>query len=176
MIRPAANEYAQSYQGYISKVAGTDVLGALVNQHKLVLEILASLDDEKAKYAYDTGKWSIKELIGHIIDCERVFSYRAVSIARGEQQPLPGFEQDGFVLHAKFNNRSLESLKDEYNHLRLANIALIKSLTEEDISRKGTASNNPVTVRALLFIIAGHEKHHLDILKERYLGNIQQSV
>jgi uncharacterized damage-inducible protein DinB len=173
MIRPTKKEYSDFHQKYVNKVEGTDVISALVNQHKTIMEILSSLDDKKGLYSYSEGKWSLKEVFGHMLDCERVFSYRALSIARGEQQPLPGFEQDDYVLYGKYNSRSMDSLKEEYNYLRLANITLFKSLSEEDIDRQGTASNNPVTVRALLFILAGHEKHHLDILTERYLGNIK---
>jgi uncharacterized damage-inducible protein DinB len=169
MNRPLENEHAAYYQKYINKVDTTDIAGLLVKQHKEIQDIFSTLNDKNSLFAYAEGKWSIKELLGHMLDSERVFSYR-ICIARGEQQSLPGFDQDEFVLHANFNQRPVISLKDEYNFLQLANIELIKSLSDEEISRKGTASNNPVTVRALLFILAGHEKHHLEIFNERYAG------
>lgn len=168
-MRPSEGDYAKYYQRYIDKVHGDDFLSVMAQQLGDMENILANLPEEKALFAYAEDKWTVKELLGHIIDAERVFSYRALCIARGEQQPLPGFEQDEFVKTARFNKRDLESIVEEYRHLRRANIALFSSFTDEELNRKGTASGNPVTVRALMFIIAGHEKHHIDILLEKYL-------
>jgi len=170
MNRPLENEYASYYQKYIDKVKGNDIASILEKQHKEILNVFASIDDKAGLFSYAEGKWSVKELLGHMLDSERVFSYRILCIARGEQQTLPGFNQDDFVLSANFNKRTVASLKAEYNYLKLANIEMIKSLSEEEISKKGTASKNPVTVRALIFILTGHERHHLDIFNERYAG------
>ncbi|MFO7447577.1 MAG: DinB family protein [Ignavibacteriaceae bacterium] len=167
MERPSENEYASYYQKYVSLIAD-NIVSALNHQLEEMQNIFSSLNEETGNYAYDTGKWTIKELLGHVIDTERVFSYRIMCIARGEKQSMPGMDQNDYVNGTDFNSRSLPSLEEEYKHLRLANIALVKSLKEEELNKKGTASNNPVTVRALVFILAGHEKHHLNILKERY--------
>ena len=124
---------------------------------------------EKADYAYAPGKWTIKELAGHIIDTERILVYRLTCIARGEQQHLPGFEEDNYVANARFAERSLLSLAHEFMLLRRANLYLFRSLTEKELDYMGVASDRPVSVRALLFIIAGHILHHTTIIKERYL-------
>ena len=169
MERPKQNEYAPYYDTYIKKLDGNDIIKILSDQLKRTTNLLNSISEEKGNYSYADGKWSIKEMVGHLIDGERVFSYRALCIARGEQQPLPGFEQDDYVKIAQFDKRKLTSLVDEYKFTREADIALFKTFDEESKSRWGTASNNKVTVRALMFIIAGHEEHHINILKTKYL-------
>src|SRR3989339_474502 len=124
MKRPAETDYAPYYQHYINQVEGDDIISSLQQQYEEMQNIFSSVDDEKGNHAYAEGKWSIKELLGHVIDAERVFAYRAMSFARGETQPLPGFEQDGFVKEANFGNRSIASLLEEYKYLRLSNIFL----------------------------------------------------
>lgn len=169
--RPADDEYGKYYQNYIEK-AGDNIFEILEDQKNQLHTLIRSLDNEQALYSYAEGKWSVKEIIGHLIDSERVFAYRALSFARGEQQHLPGFEQDEYVQEAWFDERSLQSLADEYLTVRNSTIELFKSLAEDTLLKKGTASGNPFSVRALLFIIAGHERHHLDILQERYLPDL----
>src|SRR5690606_14488952 len=138
-------------------------------QSKELQQMLLLVDDEKGKYSYAPGKWSIKEILGHLIDAERIFSFRALCFARGEAQPLPGFEQDDYVREANFNSRSISSFMEEVYFLRTANLILFKSFSEAELSKVGVANENPISVRAIIYIIAGHEKHHMNILKEKYL-------
>ena len=171
MERPKSNEYAPYYKTYIEKLVGNDIIKILSDQLERTTNLLKSVSEEKGNYAYTEGKWSIKEILGHIIDTERVFSYRALCIARREQQALPGFEQDDYVKAGHFNKSMLSSLANNYQLVRRSNIALFNSFDEESIGRWGTASNNKVTVKAIMFIIAGHEEHHINILKTKYLNN-----
>ncbi|WP_285060612.1 DinB family protein [Pedobacter ginsengisoli] len=167
MNRPQTHEYPAWGETYIKLVDG-DVIEILERQVTEFTDFINSLV-EKADYAYAAGKWTIKEIVGHIIDAERVFAYRMTCFARGEQQPLPGFEENDYVANAHFSDRSLLSLSHEFALLRKANLYLFKSLTEEELNRKGTASGKEITVRAILFVTAGHIMHHTSIIKERYL-------
>lgn len=167
MNRPQTHEYPAWGETYIKLVDG-DVIEILERQVTEFTDFINSLV-EKADYAYAPGKWTIKEIVGHIIDAERVFAYRMTCFARGEQQPLPGFEENDYVANAHFSDRSLLSLSHEFALLRKANLYLFKSLTEEELNRKGTASGKEITVRAILFVTAGHIMHHTSIIKARYL-------
>ena len=167
--RPQASEYASDYEGYISKVPGGDVVGTLSKQRDETIALIKSIPEARGDFRYAEGKWSIKELIGHVIDCERVFAYRALRFGRGDTTPLSGFEQDDFVRGADFNKRSLSDLADEYEHVRRATISLFASLEESAWDRRGAANDNEISVRALAFITAGHERHHVEILKAKYL-------
>ena len=167
MNRPQTHEYPAWGETYI-KLVGEDVVELLEKQAIEFPDFINSLI-EKADYAYAPGKWTIKELIGHIIDTERVFVYRLMCFARGEQHALPGFEEDDYVANAHFSDRSLLSLSEEFAHLRKSNLYLINSLTEKELNRSGTASERQITVRAILFVMAGHIIHHVGIIKERYL-------
>ncbi|NQX55538.1 DinB family protein [Pedobacter panaciterrae] len=167
MNRPQTHEYPAWAETYI-KLVGEDVIELLEKQAIEFPDFINSLI-EKADYAYAPGKWTIKELIGHIIDTERVFVYRLMCFARGEQHALPGFEEDDYVANAHFSDRSLLSLSEEFAHLRKSNLYLIKSFTERELNRSGTASERQITVRAILFVMAGHIMHHVGIIKERYL-------
>jgi len=167
MNRPQTHEYPAWMETY-TKLVGEDILEQLEKQATEFPDFINSLI-EKADYAYAPGKWTIKELIGHIIDTERVFIYRLMCFARGEQQALPGFEEDRYVANAHFADRSLLSLSQEFALLRKSNLYLINSLTENELNRSGTASQKQITVRALLFVTAGHIMHHVQIIKERYL-------
>jgi len=167
MNRPQTHEYPVWAETYI-KLVGDDVMEQLEKQAIEFPDFINSLV-EKADYAYAPGKWTIKELIGHIIDSERVFVYRLMCFARGEQHALPGFEEDDYVANAHFSDRSLLSLSEEFSLLRKANLYLFKSLTEKELNRSGTASERQITVRAILFVAAGHIMHHVGIIKERYL-------
>lgn len=167
---PDPEEYDGFYTGYVQRITDSNVIGVLQDQQLEVVELLSGLSEEQAGFRYAPDKWSIKEVIGHLLDSERVFSYRALSIARGETQPLPGFDQDAYMATAGFDARTMTSLVGEYLHLRGATIALYEGLQPEAWRRTGTANDVPVTVRAIAFITAGHEAHHLAILRERYLA------
>lgn len=167
--RPAADEYSSYYGKYISLVPDASIVPQLELQIASTLALLRSIPEDRGEHRYEPGKWSIKEVVGHIADSERVFAYRALRIARGDATPLPGFDQDLFVANAHSNERELSDLIDELAVVRQGSIALFRSLEPDDLLRRGTASDNPVTARALGFIIAGHELHHVKILKERYL-------
>lgn len=169
---PAADEYDPYYASYIDRVEGKQLSLILRQQRAKVIELLSGLTDEQAAYRYAPGKWSIKEVIGHLIDTERVFVYRAMSIARDEKQSLPGFDQDEYVVTGGFDSRSLESLKDEYEAVRNASVAFFESLDEASWLKTGMANDVSVSVRAIGYIVPGHEAHHLAILQERYLGQM----
>ena len=167
--RPRSGEYAEYYAGYVEHVPDGDVLEILEQQLDSSLTLLRGIDEQRAEQRYAPGKWTIKELVGHIVDIERVFAYRALVIARGDKTPLPGVEQDDLVAGAHFETRSLASLCTEFEHLRRSNLALFESLSSEVLMRRGEASGFEVTVRAIPFIMAGHERHHVQVLRERYL-------
>lgn len=174
--KPGKDEYPPYYSTYIDKLS-EDVydLNYLVNQSQELMNIYSKLSDDQAKFSYDRGKWSLKEVLGHITDSERVFTYRALAIARGEKQNLPGFEQDDYVNEAKFNEQKLSDLVEQYSVSRSSTISLFKNLSDEAIARVGIANDNKITVRAILFIIMGHEKHHMGIIKEKYLLKLRRN-
>lgn len=170
MKRPEKTEYSEYYEGYVSSVAETDIVAAMSGQLSEIEHLFALMPEEKGGFAYAPGKWTIKELLGHLIDGERVFSYRALRISRRDQTPLSGFDQDLFIANADFNSLKLTDLVEEFLFLRRANIIFFRNLSEEKWSRTGTASDNPVSVRALAYILVGHVRHHENILKEKYLN------
>ncbi|HVF88233.1 MAG TPA: DinB family protein [Pyrinomonadaceae bacterium] len=167
--RPEATEYAPYYEKYVSLVPAGDIVHTLSHQHVATRALLASIPEDAAFARYEPGKWSIKEVVGHLIDSERVFAYRALRFARGDRTPLPGFEQDDYVRAADFDARPLGDLTAEFLHVRASTVSLYQSLEEEAWRRCGAANSNEVSVRALAYIIAGHEAHHVNILRERYL-------
>ncbi|HYL74941.1 MAG TPA: DinB family protein [Bryobacteraceae bacterium] len=170
MIRPPeASEYLPYYHKYISMVKGDDLIPALETQIGETLPTLRGISEEKSLHRYAPGKWSIKEVLGHLTDGERVFSYRAMRFARNDQQALLGFEQDDYVAAAGSDARPWSDLIAEFEHVRRASILLFRGFPPEAGTRSGTASNASVSVRALGYIIAGHELHHMAILRERYL-------
>jgi hypothetical protein len=175
MKRPKAGEYAEFYANYISKVPGTDVLGVLEAQRPQMLHLFAGRSERDGGFRYGPGKWTVKEVLGHITDTERIFTYRALRIARGDATPLPGFEQDDFVRNGGFAARTLADLAEEFGAVRIASITLFRSFDEEALSRRGVASEKEVTVRALGFITAGHQIHHRMILEERYFPAIPRA-
>ncbi len=175
MKRPEPTEYADFYANYISKVPGTDVVSVLEAQRVQMLQLFAGRSERDGSFRYAPGKWTVKETLGHINDTERIFSYRALRIARGDQTPLPGFEQDDFVRQGSFGDRSLSSLAEEFAHVRSASLALFRSLPDGAWARLGIASQKEVTVRALAFITAGHAMHHRIILEERYFPAIPRA-
>ena len=169
MSRPEKNEYGESYAGYISLVPEEDILTAITSQANEFQELAASIPEEKGAYRYTEGKWTIKELLGHINDGERIFAYRALRIARGDQTPLSGFEQDDYIETGRFNERTVGDLIEEFILLRRSNIKLFKNIEDAAWLRMGTASDNPISVRAVAYIMTGHVRHHLNILRSRYL-------
>lgn len=166
MNRPQPNEYPAWGETYISKVEG-DIFDVLESQIQIVADLFIRNAD-KENYAYANGKWTLKEMLGHIIDTERILVYRLTCFARNEQQALPGFDEDEYVLNADFANRDLEDLVNEFIALRKANMYLFKSLSFDELNRKGTASGREINVKSILFIVAGHVVHHVGVLKERY--------
>jgi hypothetical protein len=168
--KPEPNEYAPYYGRYISLVSGSDIIDALAHQAVSTEAYLKELPAAKGGFRYAPGKWSVKEVIAHVIDSERVFAYRALTFARGDTAALPGFEQDDWMKALSVEDVPLESFIDEYKNVRGATIHLFRQLTPDAWKRRGTASDNPVTVRALAYIIAGHELHHLKVLREKYMN------
>ena len=168
MQKPDSTEFASYYNNYISLVSG-DVLDVLQSQGPELRSSISALPEEKGAYAYAEGKWTIKQLLSHIIDGERVFSYRALRISRGDETPIEGFEQDDYIERSNANERSFADLLDEFDLLRKANVLLVGNISDADSRLMGTASGNPVSVRAIVYIMAGHVQHHLNILNQRYL-------
>ena len=165
--RPDAAEFAPFYAGYVGKVPDSGP-SAELKQQISALEKLKSLPDDKANYAYADGKWTVKEVIGHCADAERVFSYRLTRIARGDKTPLAGFDENLWAKTAPHGKRPLSAVVDEMIAVRRSTIALIDSLDDTAIANSTTANNKEITGRALCWIIAGHSKHHLDVLHDRY--------
>jgi DinB superfamily len=170
MKRPEKTEYAAYYETYVSLVEETDIVSALQNQADELREIFSQMSDEKGLYRYADGKWSIKELLGHLIDGERVFAYRALRFARADKTELAGFDQDPYIENANFDAVKLSDLLDEMLFLRKANTLFFNNLNEEAWNRTGVASENEISVRAISYILVGHIRHHVKILKERYLA------
>ena len=166
---PTAYEYADYYASYVKLVPEGNMAEILEKQMKETVMMLSSLTDHKSEHRYAPGKWSIKEVIGHITDTERIMSYRLLCIARGETVSLPGYDENKYVEEANFDNLTLKELLDHFACVRQSTIHLLKSLSEEALLRKGTANNTEVSARALLTIIAGHELHHRNIIQKRYL-------
>ena len=166
--RPAASEYAPFYAGYIASLPEGDILDILERQTSELRQLAASTPADRETYRYADGKWSVREVFGHMIDGERVFSYRTLRFSRGDQTPLPGFEENQYVAASTFDRRPIASLVDELVLLRQANLALLRALAPDDWTRTGTANNHSISVRALAFIMAGHVRHHLNILRDRY--------
>ena len=163
--RPDSSEYADFYTNYIARIPDENVLDVLASQPANYRQLLAGVSDAAAVAAPAPGKWSIKQVLGHLCDAERVMSYRALRFARGDSQELAGFEQDDYVREANSNTRSLEDLLAEFDNLRRSTIALFGSLPPGAEMRRGMANGNPVTVRALAYIVAGHAQHHYEALK-----------
>ncbi|MFN7997076.1 MAG: DinB family protein [Bryobacteraceae bacterium] len=165
---PDASEYAAYYGRYISLVSG-DLMTALANQPGETLSLLSGVSEEQGDYRYAPDKWSIKELIEHVIDSERVFAYRALRFARNDRTPLPGFEQDDYVRNGSAATTPLSDLMEEFTAVRRASILLFQKLNPEAWMRRGVANDNEITVRAIGYVIAGHELHHRRVLVEKYL-------
>ncbi len=170
MYKPEPNEYDAYYHRYISLVPETDIREAFAAQPGELRNVVNGLPEEKGNFAYADGKWTIKEVLSHLIDGERHFAYRMLRISRGDETPIEGFEQDGYIENSNANNRPFADLLDEFEYSRKANVLLLNNLDAAALSRMGTASGLPISVRALANISIGHVRHHLSILGERYLA------
>ncbi len=167
-MRPRTGDNNPYYDRYISLIGDDDIIEVLEEQRKTSEKFLKTFTEKQGNYSYADGKWTMKEVLGHVIDTEKIMAYRALAFARGEKQSLPGFEQDDYVAESNFNNRSLADLINEFLTVRDSNIILFKSFDEKILNRRGIASESEVTVLALIYIIAGHEKHHMKILRKKY--------
>ena len=168
-MRPAKGDYNEYYQGYIDLIKGDDIFRILFEQNLESQNILNSFSESKGNYKYAEGKWTVKEVVGHMMDVERIFAYRALAIARGETKPLPGMDQDIYVKNGFFNKRQLFDLIYEYRLVRESNILLFGSLDKSVLHNRGIASGYEVTVLALMYMTDEHKKHHLNVLIERYI-------
>jgi uncharacterized damage-inducible protein DinB len=175
LLRPQPTEYASFYETYVKLVPGGDIVAILEAQRLQMIQLFAARSERDGNFRYAPDKWTVKQVLGHMSDSERIFSYRALRIARGDQTPLSGFDQDDYVRSGGFGERSLADLAEEFAHVRSATVALFRPLSEETWARRGTANKNEVTVRALAFIIAGHELHHRGMLTERYFPAIPRA-
>jgi hypothetical protein len=166
--RPQPDEYSDYAARYVDLVGNGPIIEILEYLQQSTYNFFVRMDPDKAGYAYDGSKWTVKQVLGHMADSERVFAYRALAFSH-EAIELPGFDQDVYMEKATFNTRTLEDLANEFKTIREATLYLFRAMTDEQSTQKGIASGNPVSVRALAYIIAGHEMHHIKILKERYL-------
>lgn len=167
--RPSSGDYAPYYEGYVSLVPESDIVSVFRQQNRQVTEFIKAIPQASAGFRYAPGKWTIREVLGHVADGERVFSYRATCLARGEQSGLPGFDENQYVRTANFDTWSLSDLSAEFDSLRKANVLLLEHLDEEAWQRSGIVNQNHITVPGLAWIMAGHVRHHVNVLNERYL-------
>ncbi len=170
VTRPETGEYVPYYDRYISLVSGENILAVMDNQLPQTLALLSACSEQKSGFRYEPGKWSIRDVVGHMVDTERIMSYRALRIARNDKTPIEGFEQDDYVRYGPFANTTLANLLKEFGHVRRATVSLFASIDSDAWMRRGTANGNEISVRALAYIIAGHELHHRKILKDKYLA------
>lgn len=175
MKRPEAGEFAEYYGKYIAKVPGTDVPGILDSERLQMSRLFAGRSERDGNFRYAPDKWTVKEILGHVTDAERIFTYRALRIGRGDETPLSSFEQDDYVKNGGFAARKLADLVEEFDAVRVASISLFRSFDDAAWGRRGVASEKPVTVRALGFITAGHQIHHRMILEESYFPAIPRA-
>lgn len=169
-IKPTREEYNAYYETYIGLVPEGELGVMLRNSLASTTELLAGLTEEQGEYRYAPEKWSLKEVLGHINDNERIMGYRLLRVARGDQTPLPGYDQDLLMANAGFADRPLSSLIEEYRAIRESTLALVDNLSAEAWARMGHMSDNPISARAIGYILVGHELHHIGVIKERYLA------
>lgn len=168
LTRPAPGDYSDYFQGYIDRVPDGDVMMTLSNQGERMAALLRATSEEKGNFCYAPGKWSVKRLALHITDGERMFCYRAMCLARGDQQPMPGFDENSYAEHDGSDKRSLASIISEYTSVRAATLTLFGGFGPAAWQRRGIANGSPVTTASLPWIIAGHDLHHFSVLQERY--------
>ena len=169
MSRPATDTYPSHFEPYVKLVPEEDFKNALKNQSSEAENFLKTISEQQSLYRYAEGKWSLKEVLQHIIDAERVFAYRAMAFARGDKNNLPSFDENSYAANSRANERSWQDLVTEFATIRRSSEMLFNSFSEDILNFSGTANNHPVTVRALGYITVGHLKHHINIIKERYL-------
>ena len=170
IARPEPGEYNPYYERYISLVAGSDILATLDTQRRQTMLLLSGRDESDGDSRYAPDKWNAKEVLGHVCDTERIFAYRALRIARGDQTPIEGYEQDDYVRNGPFAREPLAEIVEDYIAVRRATLTLLRNLDQAAWMRRGVANKNEVTVRALAYLIAGHELHHRRILEQKYFS------
>ena len=168
LVRPSAADYPEYFGRYISLVPTGDIIDIMTAQIEALRALLEPVGEKGAGYAYAPGKWTIREVVGHLTDTERVFAYRATAFARGDAQPLPGFDQDKWMPFGKFDERKLADLLDEFSDTRRSSLALVRGMPEEALARKGVASGKEISVLSCICNIPGHVKYHLDHLQQHY--------
>ena len=171
MDRPLQDEYPEYYNQYINLVKEGDIISILEEQSTFVQGFLSGITEESGDKTYAFGKWTLKETLGHMIDFERIMAYRFLSIIRGDKQPMPGFDQDEYALKAKFFRRTVKDLTDEKLLVRASNLILFRTTDPLDLMLRGTFNDIEISGRAMLYIIAGHELHHINFIKENYLNS-----
>ena len=171
--KPQSTEYAAAFARYVARVDETDVLAAMARQKDEVLAAFGKVRGASERYRYADGKWSVREMVGHLVDTERIMGYRAVCVARGETVSLPGFDENTYVANASFDDCPLAELLDEFAHVRDGHVAFFRHLSPAAWLRTGLANANPISVRALAFVMVGHPRHHLAVFQERYLPHLQ---
>ena len=169
MRRPGSDECNAYYNSYIEKLPDGDISEILGHSWEQTRSFLSTVDEERSQHRYAQGKWSIREVVGHLLDAERIFTCRALRFARNDATELPGFDENEYVVHSNYDERRLSDLIQEFDHLRRANIHLFASFDETVGELGGNANGDPITVRAIPWIIAGHELHHREVMQERYL-------
>jgi hypothetical protein len=167
--KPDGSEYPAHFNGYVALVPEDDVLAVLEFQHQRTIALLRGIDEARGNFRYDPAKWSIKELIGHVIDAERAFSFRAFHFGRGHKTPLPSFEQDFVAKVAPYLTMTVRDVADDYDAVRCGTLQLFRHFDSVAWVRRGIVNSSEVSVRAMAYVIAGHERHHLNIVKTRYL-------
>jgi hypothetical protein len=170
MPKPSPTTYPEYFKRYVDQVPEEDLSTAFSNQLSVINKLLNSITEEKSMYAYDTGKWTLKELLQHMIDTERIFNYRALCIARKESVSLPGFDENAYAANSNANNRTWEDMVDEFLTVRRSTEFLYKSFTDEVLDHSGLSNNKPTTVLSLGFTTLGHFYHHKKVMEERYLS------
>jgi uncharacterized damage-inducible protein DinB len=169
--RPAEGEFLPYYGTYIDKVPQGDIVETLTKQLPEILAFIKSIPEDMGDKRYAPGKWSIRDIIGHLSDGERIFSYRALRFSRSDLTPVPGFDENTYAANGPYSKVSLADLADEFEHVRRATIHLIANLDEESLSRRGTANGAEISVRALAYVMAGHATHHMGVIRDRYLNS-----
>jgi hypothetical protein len=171
MVRiPRQEELTPYYQSYLKYIpADSDLLSLIKEQATSTQHFISSIPKEKETYAYANGKWMLKEIIGHLCDTERILSYRALRFSRGDRTPLPGYDENTYTPNSNYHSRSLKNIAEEFSTVRQATISLLSNMDEKMLDRKGIANDTELSPRAIFFMIAAHERHHLGVIKERYL-------
>lgn len=168
--RPEPSEYAPYYDRYISLISGSDILATLESQRRQTMLLLSGRDEDDGNARYAPDKWTAKEVLGHVCDSERILAYRALRIARGDRTPIEGYEQDDYVRNGPYGRVALAEVIEDYIAVRRATLTLLRNLDEAAWRQRGIANKNEVSVRAIAYLMAGHELHHRRVLEEKYFG------